>query len=335
MPDLKMCSLSIKVRKLFAFLSVMTLIFMAGTPTAVKAEYPEKPITLMVGFSAGGGTDVYARAFASFAHEHLGMPMIVVNKTGASGMIAAKTVYDARPDGYTLLLAGGGTLFIKSTIDGEKAPVVPTRELIALGGVGQLVSSLIVPMDSPFKTAKDLVAYAKANPDKKLRYSHSGRGSIHTLAAMLFLKQNGIEAQDVPFKGGSKARNAVAGKQVDFAAIGVQLLAGFESKLRALSVSSNERDLIYKDVPTLAEQGLPTLGITNPEIIWGHKDLPKDVVAKLQMAVKGVASSKGYQKMIKKTGVTGFYFSPEEANAKMKAVDELTTPLTKEMFHKK
>lgn len=335
MPRLKMRHLSIKMCTVFALLSALALTFTAGTPTAVKAEYPEKPITLMVGFSAGGGTDVYARSFASFAHEHLGMPMVVVNKTGASGMIAAKTVYDARPDGYTLLLAGGGTLFIKSTIDGDKAPVVPTRELKALGGVGQLISSLIVPMDSPFKSAKDLVDYAKANPDKKLRYSHSGRGSIHTLAAMLFLKQNGIEAQDVPFKGGSKARNAVAAKQVDFAAIGIQLLAGFETKLRALSVSSDGRHPIYKDVPTLAEQGLPGLGITNPEIIWGHKDLPEDVVAKLQMAIKAVASSKGYQKMIRKTGVTGFYFSPEEANEKMAKVDELTTPLTKELFHKK
>ncbi|MEN8247121.1 MAG: tripartite tricarboxylate transporter substrate binding protein [Thermodesulfobacteriota bacterium] len=335
MSKLEMSSLSIKHFMVFTLLGIMALASIAGTPTVVKAEYPEKPITLMVGFSAGGGTDVYARSFASFVHEYLDMPMIVVNKPGASGMIAAKAVYDAPADGYTLLLAGGGTLFIKSTIDGDKAPVVPTRELKALGGVGQLVTSLIVPMDSPFKSAKDLVDWAKANPDKRLRYSHSGRGSIHTLAGMVFLKQSGIEAQDVPFKGGSKARNAVAGKQVDFSAIGIQLLAGFETKLRALGVGSNERDLIYKDVPTFGEQGLPLLGITNPEIIWGHKDLPKDVVSKLEMAIKSVASSEGFQKMIRKTGVTGFYFTPDEANEKMAVIDKLTTPLTKEMFHKK
>lgn len=331
----KLGSLSIKRHSVSVLFVSLILVFAVAAPAVVKAEYPSKPVTLMVGFSAGGGTDVYARAFASFAHEHLGMPMVVVNKTGATGMIAAKTVYDAPPDGYTLLLAGGGSLFIKSTIDGEKAPVVPTRELVALGGVGQLVSSLIVPMDSPFKTTQDLIDWAKANPDKRLRYGHSGRGSIHTLAVMAFLKQNGIEAQDIPFKGGSKARNAVAGKQTDFAAIGVQLLAGFESKLRALWVSSTERDSVYKDVPTLDEQGLPSLGITNPEIIWGHKDLPEDVVAKLQKTIQAVASSEGYQKMITKMGVTGFYFTPEEANAKMAVIDEVTTPLTKEMFHKK
>ena len=335
MPHLEMRSLSIKRFMVFTILGVLTLAFTTATPTVVKAEYPERPITLMVGFSAGGGTDVYARSFASFVHEYLDMPMVVVNKPGASGMIAAKAVYDAPADGYTLLLAGGGSLFIKSTIDGDKAPVVPTRELTALGGVGQLVPSLIVPIDSPFKTAKDLVDWAKANPDKRLRYSHSGRGSIHTLAGMLFLKQNGIDGQDVPFKGGSKARNAVAGKQVDFAAIGIQLLAGFESKLHALGVMSNKRDLIYKDVPTFGEQGLPSLGITNPEIIWGHRDLPKDVVAKLEEAIKSVASSKGFQKMIKKTGVTGFYFTPEEANEKMAVIDKLTTPLTIELFRKK
>ena len=329
-----MRSLSIKRRAMFAVLGAATLAFTAGATTAVKAEYPTKPIKLMVGFSAGGGTDVYARAVASFVHEHLAMPMVVVNKPGAAGMIAAKVTFQARPDGYTLLLAGGGTFLVKAVIDGDKSPVHPMRDFIPLGGVGQLVTGLVVPMDSPFKSAAELVAYAKANPGK-LRWSHPGRGSLHTLGGMMFLDKNGIKTQDVPFKGGSKARVAVAGKQVDFAFVGIQLLAGFESKLRGLGVTNTVRDKIYKDIPTFGEQGLPEMGVTNPEIIWGHKDLPKDVVAKLQAAIKGVATSKGYQKMIKKTGVTGFYFSPEEANKIMADLDKTVTPITKELFHKK
>jgi tripartite-type tricarboxylate transporter receptor subunit TctC len=289
----------------------------------------------MVGFSAGGSNDMYARAFASFSHEYLGMPMVVVNKPGATGMLAAKAVYGARPDGYTLLFNSGGGFFIKSSIDGDKAPVVPMRDLKALGSIGKAVTALVVPIDSPFKSAKDLIEYTKANPDKRLRWSHPGRGSTKNLEGMLFLKQNGIKAQDVPFKGGSKARNAVSAKQVDFSFIAVQLLAGFESKVRSLGVLSDERDSIYKDIPTLGEQDLPALAVSNPMIIWGHKNLPDDVVAKLEAAIKSVATSENYIKMTKKMGVNGSYSPPAEANDKIAVIDELMTPFIEEMFHKK
>ena len=335
MSHFKISSLSIKRLSVFATLVTLTLAVIAGTPTAVKAEYPTRPIALMVGFSAGGSTDMYARAFASFAHEHLGVPLVVVNKPGATGMIAAKAVYGARPDGHTLLNYSGGGFFIKATIDGNRALVVPTRDLKVLGGIGQAVTALVVPMDSPFKSAKDLVDYAKAHPDKRLRWSHPGRGSMKGLAGMLFLKQNGIKAQDVPFKGGSKARNAVVAKKVDFSFIAVQLMAGFESKMRALGVMSNKRDLINKDIPTLGEQGLPAFDVASPMIIWGHRDLPKDVVAKLEKAIKSVASSKGYKKMTKKMGLSGSYFSPKEANAMIAVIDKLMTPFIEETFHKK
>jgi tripartite-type tricarboxylate transporter receptor subunit TctC len=172
MHHFKISSLSIKRRWVFAALVTLILAVIAGTPTAVKAEYPTRPVTLMVGFSAGGSTDMYARAFASFAHEYLGMPLVVVNKPGATGMIAAKAVYDARPDGYTLLDYSGGGFLIKATIDGDRALVVPTRDLKALGGIGQAVTALVVPKDSPFKSAQDLVNFAKAHPDKQLRWSH-------------------------------------------------------------------------------------------------------------------------------------------------------------------
>ena len=335
MHHLKIAFHSIKKLLLVAVLITLPLLGITALPDVAKAEYPTRPITLMVGFSAGGSTDMYARTFASFSHEQLGMPMVVVNKPGATGMLAAKAVFGARPDGYTLLFNSGGGFFIKSSIDGEKAPVVPMRDMKALGSIGKAVTALVVPMDSPFKSAKDLIDYAKANPDKKLRWSHPGRGSTKNLEGMLFIKQNGIEAQDVPFKGGSKARNAVSAKQVDFSFIAVQLLSGFETKLRALGVLSDERDLIYKDIPTLGEQDLPALAVTNPMIIWGHKDLPGDVVAKLQEAIKGVATSEDYIKMTNNMGVNGSYSTPEEANAKVDVIDELMTPFIDEMFHKK
>jgi tripartite-type tricarboxylate transporter receptor subunit TctC len=152
---------------------------------------------------------------------------------------------------------------------------------------------------------------------------------------MLFLKQNGIIAQDVPFKGGSKARNAISAKQVDFSFIAVQLMSGFESKLQALGVLSSERDLIYKNIPTLGEQGLPASAVTNPMIIWGHKDLPRDIVVKLEKAIMGVASSKDFNTMTTKMGISGAYSSPREAIDKIAVIDKLMTPFIEEMFHKK
>lgn len=335
MRHLKTRTHQVSHRLIIAGLITLALIVTTGVPTLVKAEYPTRPITLMVGFSAGGSTDMYARAFASFVHQHLGMPMVVVNKPGATGMNAAKAVYNARPDGYTLLFNSGGGFFIKSTIDGEKAPVVPMRDLKALGGIGQAVTALAVPVDSPFKTAKDLVDYALANPEKQMHWAHPGRGSTKNLEGLLFLKENNIKAKGVPFKGGSKARNAVSSKQVDFSFVAVQLLAGFETKIRALGVTSDDRDLIFKDIPTLGEQGLPALGVNNPMIVWGHKDLPEEVVTKLKTAIQAVATSDEYENMTQKMGISGSYFSADESNAKIDVIDELMTPFINEMFHKK
>jgi len=309
---------------------ISTTILVSG---AVQAEeYPTKPVKLMVGWSAGGSTDVYARSLASFVNDYLGMPMVVVNKPGASGMIAGKAAMAARPDGYTLYVQSGGTFVTRMRIDGEKSLVSAYDDFQPLGSIGKVVTGLIVPIDSPFQTAADLVEFAKANPGK-LRWANPGRGSLHTLSGRIFLKGNDIQAQDVPFKGGSKARNAVAGKQVDFGFMGISLLAGFGEKLRALGVTDGQRDAIYVDVPTFGEQGLPQMAISSPLIIWGQKDLPAPIVAKLTKAIAEAAQSKGYNKMVRKTGVAGFYSTPEESLVMVKELDEIVTPVVNEFFH--
>jgi tripartite-type tricarboxylate transporter receptor subunit TctC len=299
---------------------------------AARAEYPDQPITLIVGFSAGGGTDAYARALANFSQEHLGTPMVVVNKPGAAGMIGAKSAKQARSDGYTLMVLGGGSFHVKSTIDGEKAPATPADFQI-LGGIGSLTTSLMVPMDSPFKSAADVVKFAKDNPGK-LRWAHPGRGSLHAMGGMAFVRANGLKIQDVPFKGGSNARVAISGKQVDFGFVGIQLLAGFEKKLRALAVTSTGRDANYKDVPTMEELGLPQLGIENPMLVYGQKDLPADVVAKLKTAIKDIASSKDYQQMIEKAGADGNYLTPEVAAKRIATISKVVDPIIAEVFKK-
>lgn len=317
--------------------SVAAIGLVAQGQPAQAAEYPDKPIKLLVGFSAGGGTDSSARAFASFIHEAdgmNGMPGIVVNKPGGTGMIAAKVVKDSRPDGYTLYVINAATFGITHMKSYGKAPVDPLKDFQILGCMSQLITSLQVSSDSPIKTANEFAKWAQEN-NGKLRWSNSGRGSLHTLAGMLFLKRLGVKAQDIPFKGGSKARNALVAKKVDFAFNGIHLTAGFRSQIRILGVTSAQRDKVHPEIPTLGEQNLPELGILGPMCLWGSKDLPANVVAKLKNAVKQVSETKGFKRILGKAKLLAIYRTPEEGTA---ATNKLLTdlrPIVDEIFAKK
>tara|TARA_R110000787_G_scaffold262422_5_gene367946 strand:- start:7060 stop:8058 length:999 start_codon:yes stop_codon:yes gene_type:complete len=284
--------------------------------TVAQAEYPDKPVQLMVGFSAGGGVDTYGRTLANLIQEELGQPMVVVNKPGAAGMIAAKGTADSEPDGYTLYITNAGSLLAKALMDGAKSKLDPLADLEALGGVGVLVSSMIVPAGSPFKTSAEMVEFAKANPGK-LKWSHPGRGSLHMIAGAAFLKVNDIKAQDIPFKGGSKARNAVVGEQVDFGFTGIQTISGFESKVRALGVTMAERDTVNKDVPTFDEMGLQGIDISGPMIVFGPNGMPDDVKAKLTKAIMAVAKGDKFRDLLEKGGLATASYDGAAAKKKL------------------
>jgi len=307
-----------------------------GAAGPAQADYPTKPIKIFVGFAAGGGTDTTARGFASFVHEVPDMnemPAIIVNKPGGSGMIAAKVVKDARPDGYTLYMINAGTFSITHMKSYGRSPVNPLKDFQILGCMSQLVTALQVPIDSPIKTATEFAEWAKKS-SSKIRWSNPSPGSLHTLAGRLFLDTLGVKHQPIPFKGGSKARNALAAKKVDFAFNGIHMTAGFESKIRVLGVTSAVRDPINPKVPTLGEMNLPELGIVGPMCLWGSHDLPADVVAKLQKSVKHVAGLKGYAKFMKKSKLAALYASPEEGTAKTKVLYTKLQPVVDKIFKK-
>ena len=308
----------------------------ASAPQAAQADYPTKPIKIMVGFSAGGGTDTSARGFASYVHEAPGMngmPAVIVNKPGGSGMIAAKVVKDGKADGYTLYMINSGTFSITHMKSFGKAPVDPLQDFRLLGCVSQQVTSLQVPTDHPAKSAKELVEWAKAS-GKTVRWANSSPGGMHALVGQLFLDTLGIKHQPVPFKGGSKARNAIAARKVDFGFNGIHMTAGFESKIRSLGVPTNEPDPVNPKVPTLASQGLPELNITGPMCLWGPKGMPADVVAKLERTVKHVAELKGFKKFMKKSKLAGFHLTPEEGVERTKALYTKLQPVVDKLFKK-
>lgn len=310
--------------------ALATLAVVASVTTPVQAEYPEKPINVLVGFGAGGGVDTFARVFAANAMDEIGVPLVVVNKPGAASAVAAKQAMKARPDGYTLFVTNASSLEAKIIQLGDKAGMNLDADFKTLGSVGQLVTGLLVPEDSPFKSAKDLVDYAKANPGK-LRWSHPGRGSLHMLGGAVFLADNGIEAQDVPFKGGGKARNAVAASQVDFGFMGVQLVGGFEGKVRAIGVTSANRDTIFKSVPTFAEQGLAQMNLSGPITVYAPAGIDPAVEAKLMAVVEMVAQSDKFMSMATESGLSAEYLSKADTVAIVKSVSDKVRPILDEL----
>lgn len=294
-----------------------------------QADYPEKPIKIMVGFSAGGGTDTTARGFASYIHEAEvmnGMPAVIINKPGGSGMVAAKIVKDGQPDGYTLYMINSGSFAAAVMAAKGKSPVDPRTDFTNLGCVSQLISGLMVHASDPNQSASDWVKSAKES-GKTIRWSTSGAATMHALLGHLFLDTNGIKHQVIPFKGGSTARNALIAQKVDASFNGVHLTAGFESELKVLGIPTAKRDTANPDVATFGEQGLPALNITGPMCLWGPKGMPAETVAKLEAAVKHVSTVKGFGTFMKKSQLATFHMTSAEGTENINTLFDTLQPV--------
>lgn len=288
------------------------------------ADYPQKPITLVVGFSAGGGTDTYARALASTANKILGQPMVIVNKPGAGQIIAARFVARGRPDGYTLMAASMGSFILKQMIQGT--PVEPFKDFKIIGIIGRTPSGIFVPKDSPYRTVQDLIADAKANPGK-LRWSHTGRGNFHHIAGVAFLLKNGIQAQDVPFKGGNKTRAAIASKQVQFGFLAPFLLTGFEDQVRVLGAALNERDKVMTAIPTLKELNIPFTEVTSPITIIAPAGIPAEKLTVLRDAVYKMSAEQNFHKILKNAGMPPARYTAADSEKLLKNMKEEWKPV--------
>ena len=240
---------------------------------AQAADWPRRPINLVVPYKAGGGTDAYARAISAAAKDVLNVPVVVVNKPGSGGLNGANSVVGARPDGYTMMLTSGGS-FLLSTMTRD-TDIDPLESFDFVAQVGELQTSLMVPKNSPFESVEDVIAAAKAKPGS-LRWAHSGRGGFHHVGGLGFLAKNGIQAQDVPFKGGGPTRAALIGRTGRFrlprcAAVG--WIRG--STAGRWPSTPRQRDAIMKDVPAFGELGIPFAAVSSPVIVLcsqGHAD---------------------------------------------------------------
>jgi tripartite-type tricarboxylate transporter receptor subunit TctC len=265
------------------------LAFAGGSAHA--QDYPSRPIKLVVPFGPGGPTDVSARLVSQIAQSELGATIVVENRPGAGGATGSKSVANAEPDGYTLLVGTSATLAVVPAL--LKNPGFdPVKSFAPVAKVADSTLVLIVPANFPANTIKEFVAYAKANPGT-LSYASAGAGNQTQLLAELFKAKAGIEAVHVPYKSGAEMVTAVLSGQVQFSFPDISILLPLirDHKVKALAVSSAQRHPALPDVPTMTESGIPDFILTFWSGIVAPAGTPAAIVSKLNAAIaKGLRS---------------------------------------------
>ncbi len=256
--------------------------------SATAQSWPTKPIRLLVGFAPGGGTDIVMRAIAPKLGELLGQPIVVENRAGASGTIAADQVAKSAPDGYTLLAGHANSNAIAPHVL-PKVPFDALNDFTPITYVGYVPNVLVVTPSLPAKSVEELIGLAKAKPGT-LTYASSGVGSTQHLAGALFNQIAGTEMTHIPYKGSGQAViDLVAGQvNANFDTMPPVLEQVKSGKLRALAISTPQRLAQLADVPTFEEKGIRGFDVTNWYSIMGPKGMPADMVMKIDAAVKKV-----------------------------------------------
>ena len=295
------------------------------------ADYPSKPVKIMVGFSAGGGTDTTARGFASYMHEAPsmnGLPAYIVNLPGASGQKAAKAVLGENADGHTLYMINIGTFIAGELAKGEDRPYHIPHNFVNLGCASQLVTSLQVHTSNPAKSMQEFIDNAKAS-GKEITWGTSGAATMHATIGHIFFDSAGIKHKKVPFKGGSKARAALVSQSVDAVFGGVNTVAGFEDDIRPLASAGAERDPMAKDLMTFKEQGMDGIEFTGLMCLFGKKGVSEEVIADIGAAIEHIAAQKGYGTYMKKNQMASFYTDSAKATAAQDTMFEVMGPVVK------
>jgi tripartite-type tricarboxylate transporter receptor subunit TctC len=249
-------------------------------PAASWAEdkYPSKPITLVCPYAPGGNADLRSRQIGKFISEALGQPVLVDNKAGAGGNIGTGMIAQAKPDGYVIGMGNFAPLAVNPSMF-EKLSFDPAKDLtpICLIEKGPLV--LMVRPDSRFKSVKDIVTFAKANPGK-LTFASGGLGGSHHLSGELFKQIAGIDMTHVPYKGGSLATVDLLGGQVDMMFEQMYSAAPNlrSNKLRPLAITSKVRSPLFPDIPTMQEAGVPGFEVQNWQGLVGPAHMPPAIV---------------------------------------------------------
>lgn len=279
--------------------------------TAQESLYPDRPLTMVVTFTAGGSSDVLARAVADAMSRELGRQVAVDNRAGAGGHIGAESVAHAAPDGYTILFGTNGTLGIGPALY-RNLRYDPERDLAPIGILHKLPLLLIVNPSVPATNLRELIDYARANPGK-LSFASAGVGTVSHLAGELFRQQAGIDILHVPYKGGgSTFPDLLAGRvSMMLETIPTALPLVRSGGMRAIGVTVKERSASAPEIPTLAESGLPDFDVSAWTGLFAPAGTPRAIIERLDAATVKIAHDETYVTLIQSMGADVASSSPE------------------------
>lgn len=283
------------------YLLTMALLAFAGSAQA-QTDFPNKPIRFIVGFAAGGGNDIFARLVANKFQELTGATVIVENKPGAGGRISSEFASHQPADGYTVLVAATGQMAIAAAIY-PNLTYHPTKSFIPLNMIASFPLMLVVPANSPVKTVKELVDWAKAHPEKS---NYGTSAPPFTISAELLKLKTGMPGVAIPFKGSNESNLCVVSEQCLFTISdgppAIPLVKG--GKTRALAVTGKERSAELPDVPSMAEAGYPDVDTHLWSGLFVPAGTPAPIVAKLTADFSRALADPSVKESLKKMAVT-------------------------------
>ena len=259
--------------------------------SSALAAYPDKPIRVVIGFPAGGPLDQHARLLTDRLQAVLGQPIIIDYKSGAGGTVGAQDVMKAPADGYTLMLANTGVMVINPALY-TKLPYNTLKDFTPIARTAMQPLALLVNPKMPASTLKEFIAYAKSKPGQ-VNYGSAGNGGISHLVPEMFKSAAGLFMVHIPYRGSAPAFTDLMAGQVQFMAESIPQAANYhkQGKVRALAVTSKERNPALPDIPTVIESGIKGFEVVGFYGFLAPAGLPKDITAKLSDAFKQVMTS--------------------------------------------
>jgi len=310
----------------FAILAAAALL-----ATGALAEgWPSRQITIVIGFSAGGSTDIVARLLAEDLRKSLGQPIVIDNRPGAGGNIGAALVAKAKPDGYTLLMGSVGPLAINASLY-KDMPYDNLKDFSPISLVVHVPNMLVVnPAVLPVDTFAEFVASAKANPGKYF-FASTGSGTSSHLSGELLRMTAGVEATHVPYKGAVALNDLLAGEHVHFMFATIPSVIQFvrSGRLRALAVTTKTRSAAAPDVPTVAELGYPDFEASSWFALLGPAHLPREVVTRANAEVVRILKEPAVRDKLSHQGADPVGSTPEELADYMRAETAKWAPVVR------
>lgn len=316
-------------RLAFAILATSMFATSIVVGTAAAQSFPERPITLINPYAAGGPADLLARTVADGMSEVLGKPVMVENRAGAGTAIGARAVATANPDGYTLFIGGSPSHVITPALM-KDANYDGIKDFTPVATVANLPNMLVVPPDRPYKSVKELAAAAKA-ANGKMTFASIGVGSIPQFLGVLFQLRADLKLIDVPYKGAAPASVDLIGGRVDMAFLNVPaVLSQVKSgQLRGLAVANTTRIKALPDTPTMGDAGYPAVAMGTWYGISAPAKTPRDVVNKLHAAIAQTLNTAKFREKMEAQGAEIFVKNPDEYAAFLQTDAKLMLELIK------